>query len=93
MCLAVPGRILEIRDERETLMATVDFDGIRKDVCLAYLPDAAVGNYVIVHVGFAISKVDEESALDTLSMMTRLGTLEENLGGPGDGALAERSRP
>ena len=97
MCLAVPGRILEIRDERQTLMATVDFDGIRKDVCLAYLPDAAVGEYVIVHVGFALSKVDEESARDSLAMMSRLGTLEENLGGAPPaltpGGAAEGSRP
>jgi hydrogenase expression/formation protein HypC len=97
MCLAVPGRILEIRDHRDTLMATVDFDGIRKDVCLAYLPDAAVGDYVIVHVGFALSKVDEESARDTLAMMSRLGTLEENLGGtppaPTEDGIVARVRP
>jgi hydrogenase expression/formation protein HypC len=80
MCLAVPGRILEIRDERGTPMATVDFDGIHKEVCLAYLPDAASGDYVIVHVGFALSKVDEASALETLAAMQQLGTLEENLG-------------
>jgi hydrogenase expression/formation protein HypC len=80
MCLAVPGRIVEIRNDRQTLMATVDFDGIRKDVCLAYLPDAVVDDYVLVHVGFALSKVDEASALETLEMFSRLGTLEENLG-------------
>ncbi len=80
MCLAVPGRIIEIRSDRQTLMATVDFDGIRKDVCLAYLPDAAVDDYVLVHVGFALSVVDEPSALETLVMFSRLGTLEENLG-------------
>ncbi len=80
MCLAVPGRILEIRDDRGTRMATVDFDGIRKEVCLAYLPDAEVGDYALVHVGFAISKVDERSALETLALFHRLGTLEENLG-------------
>ena len=49
-------------------MATVDFDGIRKEICLAYLPDVEVGDYAIVHVGFAISKVDEASALETLQM-------------------------
>jgi hydrogenase expression/formation protein HypC len=80
MCLAVPGRILEIRDQRGTPMATVDFDGIHKEVCLAYLPDAVPGDYVIVHVGFALSKVDEASALETLATMQQLGTLEENLG-------------
>lgn len=80
MCLAVPGRIIEIRDERQTPMATVDFDGIRKDVCLAYVPDIGVGEYAIVHVGFAISKVDEKSALETLALFKDLGILEENLG-------------
>jgi hydrogenase expression/formation protein HypC len=69
MCLAVPGRILEIFDDRGTAMAVVDFDGIRKDICLAYVPEAAVGDHVIVHVGFAISRVDEQAALDTLAML------------------------
>ncbi len=80
MCLAVPGRITDIREERSTRMATVDFDGIRKEVCLAYLPDATVGDYTIVHVGFAISRVDEESALQTLAMFRDLGVLGEDLG-------------
>ena len=79
MCLAVPGRIVEVRDERGTRMATVDFDGIRKDVCLAYLPDATVGDYAIVHVGFAISRVDEASALETLAMFRELDVLEQEL--------------
>ncbi|MHB1884410.1 MAG: HypC/HybG/HupF family hydrogenase formation chaperone [Acidimicrobiales bacterium] len=61
-------------------MATVDFDGIRKEVCLAYLPDIEVGDYTIVHVGFALSKVDEESALAALAMFESLGLLEEDLG-------------
>ena len=80
MCLAVPGKVIEIRDERNTRMATIDFDGITKDICLAYLPDMEVGDYAIVHVGFAISKVDEASALETLQMFRDLGILEEELG-------------
>lgn len=80
MCLAVPGRIIEIREERHTRMATVDFDGIRKEVCLAYLPDVVVGDYTIVHVGFAISKVDEASALETLALFAQLGILGDSLG-------------
>lgn len=87
MCLAVPGRITEIRDDRGTRMATIDFDGITKEICLAYLPDIQVGEYAIVHVGFAISQVDEASALETLEMFRELGTLEEELGGgPADPA-------
>lgn len=80
MCLAVPGKIVEVRDERGTRMATIDFDGIRKDICLAYLPDLAVGEYAIVHVGFAIARVDEASALETLALFRELGILEEELG-------------
>jgi hydrogenase expression/formation protein HypC len=80
MCLAVPGLIVDVREERGTKMATIDFDGIRKDICLAYLPDIEVGDYAIVHVGFAISKVDEASALETLAMFRELGVLDEELG-------------
>jgi hydrogenase expression/formation protein HypC len=84
MCLAVPGQIIEVRDDRGTRMATIDFDGIRKEICLAYLPDIDVGDYAIVHVGFAISKIDEASALETLAMFKELGVLEEELGASGD---------
>jgi hydrogenase expression/formation protein HypC len=79
MCLAVPGRIIETHDDRGTRMATIDFDGIRKEICLAYLPDLDVGDYAIVHVGFAISRVDEASALESLAMFRELGTLQAEL--------------
>ena len=79
MCLAVPGKIIEIRDDRGTRMATIDFGGVRKEICLAYLPDLVVGEYAIVHVGFAISKIDEKSALETLELFREIGTLEEEL--------------
>jgi len=79
MCLAVPGKIVDVWEEQGTRMATVDFDGIRKEICLAYLPDAELGDYAIVHVGFAISKVDEASARQTLQMFRDLGILDENL--------------
>lgn len=79
MCLAVPGQIIEIRDDRGTRMATVNFDGIQKEICLAYLPDLAIGEYVIVHVGFAISRIDEKSAKETLAMFRDLGVLDEEL--------------
>ena len=81
MCLAVPGQIIGVREELGTRMATISFDGIHKDICLAYLPDIDVGDYAIVHVGFAISKIDEESALETLQMFRDLGVLEAELGG------------
>jgi hydrogenase expression/formation protein HypC len=77
MCLAVPGLVESIRDEHGTRMGRVNFGGVVKDVCLAYLPDIAVGDYTIVHVGFAISKIDEASALATLKTFEELGLLEE----------------
>lgn len=80
MCLAVPGRIAEIFEEHGARMARLDFGGIHKKVCLAYLPDAVVGDYAIVHVGFAISRINEESALETLRQFRELGILEEELG-------------
>lgn len=80
MCLAVPGRVLTIFEESGTTMAEVDFGGVRKKVCLAYLPDTDVGEYVIVHVGFAIQKLDEESALETLAAFEQMGIIEEEFG-------------
>lgn len=80
MCLGVPGRIEEIRDDQGTPMASVDFGGIRKDVCLAYLPEAEVGDYTLVHVGFAITRIDEASALETLELIRSIGNLAEELG-------------
>ncbi len=65
MCLAVPGRVLNI-EEDQLRMATVSFGGVTKSVSLALVPEAGIGDYVIVHVGFAISKLDEEAARRTL---------------------------
>ena len=81
MCLAVPGRVLKIEDD--TLrMATVSFGGVTKSVSLALVPEAGVGDYVIVHVGFAISKLDEEAARRTLETYADLAALRS----PGDAA-------
>lgn len=80
MCLAVPGRIVTVEDRDGTSMAEVDFGGLRKEVCLHYIPDAAVGEYVVVHVGFAIQRLDEESALATLAEFERMNVLEEEFG-------------
>jgi hydrogenase expression/formation protein HypC len=80
MCLAVPGRILSIAEVDGTLMAEVDFGGVRKNVCLQYTPDAAVGEYVVVHVGFAIQHLDEASAQETLANFERLGILNDEFG-------------
>jgi hydrogenase expression/formation protein HypC len=75
MCLAVPGRVLTIDDHGELRMATVDFGGARRLICLAYAPDAEVGSFVLVHAGFAISVLDEQAAHETLAMLdAALGT-------------------
>ena len=69
MCLGVPGRIVAVSDDSRPRMGTVDFDGVRRPVCLAYAPEAGLGDYVIVHVGFAISVVDEAEAAQTLAVL------------------------
>ena len=79
MCLAVPGKVEEVYEANGTKMGKVNFDGITKEVCLAYLPDIQPGDYTIVHVGFAISKIDEKSALETLQVFRDMGILEEEL--------------
>jgi hydrogenase expression/formation protein HypC len=80
MCLGIPGKIVDIWEDRGTRMAHVDFGGAVKDVCLAYLPDIQVGDYTIVHAGFALTRLDEQSALATLTMFEELGMLETELG-------------
>lgn len=72
MCLAVPGKIVEISDTSGVRMAQVDFGGIRRETCLEYLPEAIVGDYVVVHVGFAISRIDEAEAARTLEYLKEL---------------------
>jgi hydrogenase expression/formation protein HypC len=80
MCLAIPGQVREIYDSVGTRMGRVNFGGVVKEVCLAYLPEIEVGDYTIVHVGFAITKVDEESAQRTLATFREMGLLEEEFG-------------
>ena len=75
MCLGIPGRVVEIRDDGGLPMGKVDFGGVRKDACLAYLPEVQLGDYVIIHVGFAISRVDEDEALKTLEILAQMGDL------------------
>ncbi|MBK8033447.1 MAG: HypC/HybG/HupF family hydrogenase formation chaperone [Anaerolineae bacterium] len=79
MCLGVPGQITEIYDSAGTRMGKINFGGIVKEVCLEYVPEAVVGDYAIVHVGFAITRLDEQSALETLQLFAELGVLEEEL--------------
>ena len=79
MCLAIPGKVESIFDAQGTRMGKVNFGGVVKEVCLAYLQDIDVGDYAIVHAGFAISKIDEKSAQDTLRTFEELRLLESEL--------------
>lgn len=80
MCLAVPGKVVAIDEGADPLTGLVDFGGVQKQACLEYLPDVRVGEYVIVHVGFALQKLDEESARASLELFEQLGLLEEEFG-------------
>jgi hydrogenase expression/formation protein HypC len=84
MCLAIPGKVLEIDSTGPLKMGKVDFGGIRKNICIEWTPDVCVGEYVIVHVGCAISKMDETEALTTLDLLKKMGDLSAELG-PEDG--------
>ncbi len=78
MCLAIPGKILDLEQEGESRLARVEFGGITRKVSLDLVPEAGVGDYVIVHVGFAISKVDEEEAHRTLELLEQMSAMEED---------------
>ncbi|HZQ70911.1 MAG TPA: HypC/HybG/HupF family hydrogenase formation chaperone [Terriglobales bacterium] len=82
MCLAVPGRVVEITDTGDLAfrVAKVDFGGIRKEINLAFTPEAEVGKYVLVHVGFAISVIDEEEAQRVFRLLDEMGAVKEDLG-------------
>lgn len=78
MCLGIPGRIVELHEADGITMGTVDFGGVRRDVCLQYIAeDVAMGDYAVVHVGFAISKVDEEEARRTYEALKEMSQLDE----------------
>ncbi len=77
MCLAIPGKILEIRTDNGLPMAVIDYAGARNQACLAYTPEAVVGDYVIVHAGFALQILNEEEARASLTELSRLSALME----------------
>ena len=76
MCLAIPSKITQIENE----MATIDVDGVRRSASLMLLEDAAVGDYVIVHAGFAIKKLDEEAAMETIRLLKEAAAFVDDLG-------------
>jgi hydrogenase expression/formation protein HypC len=80
MCLGVPGKIVEMYEAGGLPMGKVDFGGVTRETCLAYVPELKVGDYTVVHVGFAISRLSEEEAQATLAILREMGDLEEELG-------------
>jgi hydrogenase expression/formation protein HypC len=77
MCLAIPGKVVESFEQRGMRMAKVQFGGIVREACLEYVPETQVGDYVLVHVGFAISRVDEEEAARTYKLLEEMDQLTE----------------
>lgn len=84
MCLSLPGKIISIDENPELRMAEVDFGGVRREVCVEWVPEANIGDYVLVHVGTALTVLDEESALESITALTELGEILEE---------EERNRP
>jgi hydrogenase expression/formation protein HypC len=80
MCLGFPGKVIDIYNTDGVRMGKVDFGGLVKEICLAYLPEVVVGDYTIVHVGFAITQLDEQSAQETLALLQQIHALDEELG-------------
>ncbi len=79
MCLAIPGKIIEIYNTNDLLMGKIDFGGVVREACLAYVPEAKNGDYTIIHVGFALNLIDEKEALETLALLDEISNqdLEE----------------
>ncbi|HSB01745.1 MAG TPA: HypC/HybG/HupF family hydrogenase formation chaperone [Anaerolineales bacterium] len=79
MCLGIPGKIIEIYEKDSLTMAKIDFGGIVKEACLAYTPEAKVGEYALIHVGFAISLMDEEEARETLKLIREVTEFDNEI--------------
>jgi hydrogenase expression/formation protein HypC len=80
MCLGIPGKIVDIYDANGLKMGKVDFGGVLRETCLAYVPEAKLGDFTIVHVGFALNLIDEDEAQKTLALLDEIGLLGEELG-------------
>jgi hydrogenase expression/formation protein HypC len=80
MCLGIPGKITEVYEKDSLRMGKLDFGGVIKEVCLAYVPEAQVGDYTLIHVGFAISLMDEDEAIETLKLIKEVAEFSEEAG-------------
>ncbi len=80
MCLGVPGKIIDIYESNGIKMGKIDFDGVTREACLAYVPEAQVGEYTIIHVGFALNVIAEDEALETLELLRQIADFNAELG-------------
>ncbi|MBI5564050.1 MAG: HypC/HybG/HupF family hydrogenase formation chaperone [Chloroflexi bacterium] len=80
MCLGIPGKIIEVFEAGGLPMGRVDFGGVTKECCLAYVPEAKIGDYTIIHVGFGLNIVDEAEALETLDLLRQIDAIGDELG-------------
>ena len=83
MCLGIPAKIIELYESNGMKMAKVDFGGVIKEACMEYLPEAKLGDYTIVHVGFGLSILDEQEAMETLDLLKQIEAFGEEIPGPG----------
>jgi hydrogenase expression/formation protein HypC len=82
MCLGVPGKIIEIYTQNDLLMGKIDFGGVLREACLTYVPEARVGDYAVIHVGFALNLLDEAEAQETLAILHEMDLLAAELDDP-----------
>lgn len=85
MCLAIPGKIIEIYEAGGLKMGKVDFNGIKREACLEYVPEARIGDYTIIHVGFAISLLSEKEARESLELLQDITNFEDEMGFEAEG--------
>ena len=77
MCLGVPGKIIDIYQQGDLKMGKIDFGGVTREACLAYVPEAEIGDYTVIHVGFALHLISEEEAQETLSLLRQIAAVGE----------------
>jgi len=79
MCLGVPGKIIEIYEANGLKMGKIDFGGVTREACMEYVPEAQVGDYTLIHVGFALNLISEEEAMETLQLLNQIADISEEL--------------
>jgi hydrogenase expression/formation protein HypC len=89
MCLGVPGKIIEVYETAGLKMGKVDFGGVTREACLAYVPEAKIGDYTIIHVGFALNLISEAEAMETLDLLRQITDLDAEL----DPSISNREQP